>query len=392
MIALKDEADKKRLLRVTAGNVRWSHLYVSRHRDFFPSDCVGGPKRTAKANTIEIELEGLGRTVKTDIGSDAKTRKPRGFLRGREWVRQFFEYHAVKPGALLALERLSERAYRLSVQPRAQAVALECAEFFAGIGLVRLALERQNWHVVFANDIDPKKAEMYCHNWPKDDHLKVGDIHEINADDVPNCTLFMASFPCNDLSIAGRWEGLNGKESSTFWGLIRILRETGRRRPPLIMLEDVLGFLMRHKGRDFEQALLAVHELGYAVDAVILNAIHWAPQSRPRLLVIAERDEGQKTQSCALMSDVRPEALFDFISSHPDIRSNIRDLPPLPAPRIQLEDIIEDLPDENPHWWNKERADYFMSQMSVRHALAYSSAQQSDWSQERHARVEPETA
>lgn len=367
MIALKNEADKKRLLRVTPGNVKNDHLYISRHYDFFPSDCIGGPKRAAKANTIEIQLEGLGRTVKTDIGSDAKTRKPRGFLRGREWVRQFFEYHDVKPGALLALERLSERAYRLSVQPCEQAVALQCAEFFAGIGLVRLALERQGWHVVFANDIDPKKAEMYRHNWREDDHLEVGDIHEISADDVPSCTLFTASFPCNDLSIAGRWEGLNGKESSTFWGLIRILRDMGRRRPPLIMLENVLGFLLSHKGRDFEQALLALNELGYSVDAVILNAIHWAPQSRPRLFVVAQLDESENARSSTLASDARPQALADFINSHPNIRWCIQDLPALPAPRMQLADIIEDLPDDDPQWWNNERGEYFMNQMSVKH-------------------------
>ena len=59
--------------------------------------------------------------------------------------------------------------------------------------------------------------------------------------------------------------------------------------------------------------------------------------------------------------------VFDFISSHPNIRWNIRDLPPLPAPHTRLEDIIEDLPDDDPHWWDKERADYFMNQMSIKH-------------------------
>ena len=60
------------------------------------------------------------------------------------------------------------------------------------------------------------------------------------------------------------------------------------------MLENVVGFLMSDGGRDFEQALLALNELGYTVDAIILNAIHWVPQSRPRLFVLARRDEGQE--------------------------------------------------------------------------------------------------
>ncbi len=366
MIACKDETSKKRLLRVTPGNVKWSHLYVSRHRDFLPSDCVGGPKRADKANTIEIVLEGLGRIVKTDIGSDAKTKKPRGFLRGREWVRQFFEHHAIQPGALLALERLSERSYRLSVEPREQAVSLDCCGVFAGIGLVRLALERHGWRVVFANDIDPKKAQMYQHNWPNDDHLKVGDIHAIDAREVPNCALFTASFPCNDLSIAGRWEGLQGKESSTFWGLIRVLRDLGERRPPLIMLENVVGFLMSHNGRDFEQALLALNELGYAVDAVILNAVPGRLKAGLACSSWAAWHERERA-AFTLVSDARPEALAGFINSHPNIRWHIRDLPPLPASHTRLADIIEDLPDDDPHWWSRERAEYFMNQMSVKH-------------------------
>jgi DNA (cytosine-5)-methyltransferase 1 len=356
-----------RLLQVTAGNLRHSHLYVNGHYDFFPPDCVGGPKRSPGGRTIDIHLDGLDRTISTDIGCDAKTGKPRGFFRARGWVRRFFEHHSVKPGTLLALERLSERAYRLSVQPSRQTAPLQCAEFFSGIGLVRLALERRGWRVVFANDIDPKKAEMYRHNWPKDAHLVVGDIHALKADEVPSCTLFTASFPCNDLSIAGRWEGLRGKESSSFWGLVQIIRDLGDRRPPLVMLENVVGFLMSHGGRDFEQALLALNELGYTVDALILNATHWVPQSRPRLFVFAKRDEGEETRSCALMGDARPESLFDFINDHPNIRWDICDVPPLPPPRARLADIIEDLPDDDPHWWDQKRADYFMDQMSAKH-------------------------
>ncbi len=361
---------ESRVLHVTAGNLRQSHLYVNRHYDFFPPDCIGGPKRSSCASgTIDIHLDGLDQTVTTDIGRNATTGKPRGFLRARGWIRRFYECHGVQPGEHLTLERLSERTYRLSVRRTQEAAPLPlvCDEFFAGIGLVRLALERQGWRVVFANDIDPKKAEMYRHNWPEDGHLVVGDIHTLEADDVPDCTLFTASFPCNDLSIAGRWEGLHGKESSSFWGLIRILRDMGRRRPPLVMLENVVGFLMSDNGRDFEQALVALNELSYTVDAFILNATHWVPQSRPRLFVIAKRDEGQETRACTLMSDGRPEALFHFINNHQDIRWDIRDLPPLPPPNKRLADIIEDLPDNDPHWWDSRRADYFMNQMSERH-------------------------
>ena len=194
-------ADQKRSILVTAGNLRNNHLYVNGNHDFFPRDCVGGAKRSAKAAAgIEIALDGLDETVTTDIGSDPKTGKPRGYFRGRTWVRKFYEHHGIQAGTVLSLEKVSERKYRLSVQPngKPQRRGLRAVEFFSGIGLVRLALENQGWHIVFANDIDPDKAEMYRHNWPTDDQLVVGNIHALKPDDLPDCELFAASFACND--------------------------------------------------------------------------------------------------------------------------------------------------------------------------------------------------
>ena len=219
----------------------------------FRQTALAGQSDRPTARPFDIQLDGLNRTVRTDIGRDAKTGRPRGFFRSRGWVRQFFERHEVKPGTLLALERLSERSYRLSVESRGQVASLTCAEFFAGIGLVRLALERQGWQVVFANDIDPKKAEMYRPIGQRATTFTLATFTSSCADDLPTCDLFTASFPCNDLSIAGRWEGLQGKESSSFWGLIRLLRDLGDRRPPLVMLENVVGFLMSHGGRDWKR-------------------------------------------------------------------------------------------------------------------------------------------
>ena len=108
-------AERKRLFRVTAGNLRQSHLYINGHYDFFPRDCVGPSRKSSKLAAAEIEvfLEGLNETIRTDIGTDAKTGKPRGFFRGRAWVRKFFAHHGTKTGDVLALERVGKRSYRL---------------------------------------------------------------------------------------------------------------------------------------------------------------------------------------------------------------------------------------------------------------------------------------
>ena len=92
------------------------------------------------------------------------------------------------------------------------------AEFFAGIGLMRYAFERQGWHVAFANDIDRKKAEMYTAQFG--DAFHVGDIHHLDPAAIPAVSLATASFPCTDLSLAGGRRGLSGKHSwlfGAFW-------------------------------------------------------------------------------------------------------------------------------------------------------------------------------
>lgn len=107
------------------------------------------------------------------------------------------------------------------------------ADFFAGIGLMRLGLERHGWNCSFANDLDPAKYAMYAGNFGNStEQYFVRDVHELPATDVPSVTLATASFPCNDLSLAGSRQGLGGKNSSAFWGFIRLLGEMVDRRPP----------------------------------------------------------------------------------------------------------------------------------------------------------------
>src|SRR5262249_35201739 len=102
------------------------------------------------------------------------------------------------------------------------------AEFFAGIGLMRMGLELEGWSVSLANDLDEQKYEMYKGQFAgAEDHFLVEDIHKLRGERVPSVTLATASFPCNDLSLAGARAGLRGDQSSAFWGFVRILKEMG---------------------------------------------------------------------------------------------------------------------------------------------------------------------
>lgn len=151
-------------------------------------------------------------------------------------------------------------------------MTLTVAEYFAGIGIMRLGLEAGGWSTVFANDIDEKKREMYEHHFGCSPAVMPDDIHSLDVANVPSTVLATPSFPCNDLSLAGARRGLAGDHSSAFWGFIRILEEMGARRPPLILLENVTGFLTSNDGADFRDALLAVNRLGYSVNTFIIDA------------------------------------------------------------------------------------------------------------------------
>lgn len=252
------------------------------------------------------------------------------------------------------------------------------AEFFAGVGLMRIGLERRGWKIAFANDICPDKHRMYAaHFEDAADHFVVEDVHKLKAEAIPTVTLATASFPCNDLSLAGARAGLKGSQSSAFYGFIRILREMGRRRPRLVLLENVTGFLTSRSGEDFRSALLELNALGYVVDPFIIDAVHFVPQSRSRLFVasellperVASSIREQPNEGSFFESEIRPRALAEFIFNNPDIRWRLRDLPALPQSRRQLPSILENLPDGSPEWWDPTRTAYLLKQMSPRHRI-----------------------
>ena len=184
----------------------------------------------------------------------------------------------------------SPRATRPQVLPPQKTFC----EFFAGIGLVREGLEASGWECVYANDIDPKKHLAYEGRFGESDHFHLGDVgktEEVVARIHGRPALMTASFPCIDLSLAGHYRGLVGEHSSTFFGFAKVLDVLGSRRPPLVMLENVTGFLSSNKGQDFATITQKLADLGYWLDAFVLDACHFTPQSRPRVFVIGVMSE-----------------------------------------------------------------------------------------------------
>jgi DNA (cytosine-5)-methyltransferase 1 len=158
-------------------------------------------------------------------------------------------------------------------------------DFFAGVGMAELALAPP-WRCSWANDIDPKKAAIYRANHdPGVFHL--GDVAKVDAADLPHgAAMAWASFPCQDLSLAGWRRGMTADRSGTFWAFWRLMRDLHRwgRRPPLIVIENVPGLLY---GEDFGGLCEALAALDMQFGALVIDARRFVPQSRPRVFVVA---------------------------------------------------------------------------------------------------------
>lgn len=242
-------------------------------------------------------------------------------------------------------------------------------EFFAGIGLVREALEQAGWRCVFANDIDPKKEQLYTKNFGTD-HFVLGDIDQLDPAVVPPSMLATASFPCIDLSLAGARRGLAGKHSGTFWAFARILKEMGPERPPLVMLENVPGFLTSNNGSDFIAVIEALNDLGYRCDAFQVDAIHFVPQSRARIFVVGALGEIMPRYGTAMWgrpTQFLPPALRRLIAKNLHLNWGEMPLPPLPSRKQHLKDILEDVPDDSDLWWPAEEVKKLLDSMSELH-------------------------
>ena len=229
-----------------------------------------------------------------------------------------------------------------------------------------------DWACAFANDIDPVKARAYAANHGADT-LFVGDVRKIALAQLPGrADLAWASFPCQDLSLAGRGVGLDGARSGTFWAFCGVMRAlaSARRAPRVIAIENVCGVLTSKGGQDFATLIGAVASLGYRIGALVVDAIDYVPQSRPRLFVIAVADD-VVLPSCALATGPtsrQPEAMLAArgkLSQAATRKWLWWNLSAVEAPRTQLADIIEAAP-AGVAWHTDDETAYLMSLMTPR--------------------------
>jgi DNA (cytosine-5)-methyltransferase 1 len=157
-------------------------------------------------------------------------------------------------------------------------------EFFAGSGLVAEGL-RNHFRAVWANDQCPKKAAVYTANHGSEG-FHLGSIADVEGSQLPACPLAWASFPCQDLSLAGPAGGIHARRSGLVWEWLRVLDEMPI-SPAVLVAENVAGLVSAAEGRHYRALHEALLSRGYVIGAMLIDAVHWVPQSRPRIFVVA---------------------------------------------------------------------------------------------------------
>jgi DNA (cytosine-5)-methyltransferase 1 len=253
----------------------------------------------------------------------------------------------------------------MSVRDQAEEARPVAAEFFAGIGLVRIGLEAAGFDVRWSNDIDPDKQAMYLGHFRRSrSHTFVlGDVEHVKGDDMPdNLALAWASFPCIDLSLAGWRRGLKGKDSSTFWHFTEVIDQMRNRRPPVVVLENVVGLATSHGGEDLAAAIGELNRLDYSVDVLTLDARRFVPQSRPRLFVVGATEP--PADEPKPYDELRPDWL-QAPFYNPVLRTHRAELPAPPTLMTTgLAELVEKIPAGDEQWWDQQRTAAFLNSLS----------------------------
>ena len=190
---------------------------------------------------------------------------------------------------------------RMKVAARQAAVPMvpsfTFVDLFAGIGGLRRAMESTGGRCVFTSEWDRFAQQTYLANF-LDNRPIAGDIRDVEAADIPEHDVLVAGFPCQPFSIAGvskknalgRLHGFQDETQGTlFFDVLRILKA---HRPAAFLLENVKNLTSHDRGRTFEviRRKLA-EELGYSLHLRVIDAGHFVPQHRERIVMVGFRDK-----------------------------------------------------------------------------------------------------
>ena len=167
---------------------------------------------------------------------------------------------------------------------------MKAFSLFSGIGGFDLALQRQGIEMVGACEIDKYARSVYQRRFPG---VRVwNDATKIDPKEVPNHDILAFGFPCQSFSVAGSRGGFSDTRGTLFFEGARIAKE---KRPPILLMENVLGLLSHDKGQTMSVILATLDEMGYEWEYQVFNSKHWVPQNRERVFIIGySRESGRR--------------------------------------------------------------------------------------------------
>ena len=165
---------------------------------------------------------------------------------------------------------------------------LKVFEAFSGYGSQSLALERLGipHQVVAISEIDKYAIQGY-YSLHDTSIPNLGDISKIKVEDIPDHDLFTYSFPCQDISVAGRTRGIVAGEtrSGLLYECEKIIEG---KKPKYLLMENVKNLVGKKFKADFDKWLDYLEGLGYTNYWKVLNAKHYGvPQNRERVFVVS---------------------------------------------------------------------------------------------------------
>lgn len=167
------------------------------------------------------------------------------------------------------------------------------ASLFAGIGGFCSAFRKEGFRVAWANELDPFAAKTYRHNYPDVKLLEKSIVSlSVIKDQLEPVDVLTAGFPCQPFSVAGDKKGFNDPRGKLFFEIIRLLKEFGRDRPKILLLENVRNLLTHDKGKAFAKITDEIQAAGYwfmPSNSIVLNTRTHSdiPQNRERLFMVA---------------------------------------------------------------------------------------------------------
>jgi DNA (cytosine-5)-methyltransferase 1 len=197
---------------------------------------------------------------------------------------------------LAALRGLPKKKKSLAAKLHLQDGWFTFIDLFAGIGGLRRGFETIGGQCVFTSEWDKYSQQTYRANF-KCDHDIAGDIREIAAADIPTHDVLLAGFPCQPFSIAGvskknalnRPHGFADETQGTlFYDVARII---AHHRPSSFLLENVKNLLSHDRGNTFRTIKKVLEEeLGYHISYKVIDARHFVPQHRERIIIVGFRE------------------------------------------------------------------------------------------------------